>query len=178
VGKAARALAVGCQPLLVPDYAPISLWKISDILSGGPQRRAEAAERSAEVAERRRIAQAAALGRFVKRFKELVERSPRLKALAERLPKVCPDCEYWGVHDEDCPQSKYLIRGGFGELGPLPVADVIAECRSRQRVTARAECARYIALGLTAAWRPIRDFRQFTPHVADTTIEQERKGIA
>jgi hypothetical protein len=24
VGKAARALAVGCQPLLVPDYAPIS----------------------------------------------------------------------------------------------------------------------------------------------------------
>jgi hypothetical protein len=24
VGKAARALAAGCQPLLVPDYAPIS----------------------------------------------------------------------------------------------------------------------------------------------------------
>jgi hypothetical protein len=24
VGKAARALAVGCQPLLVPDYAAIS----------------------------------------------------------------------------------------------------------------------------------------------------------
>jgi len=26
VGKAARALAVGCQPLLVPDCAPISSY--------------------------------------------------------------------------------------------------------------------------------------------------------
>ena len=30
VGKAARALAVGCQPLLVPDYEPISSHQMAD----------------------------------------------------------------------------------------------------------------------------------------------------
>ena len=75
-------------------------------------------------------------------------------------------------------KTKYSILLSSGELlGPFSEAEVIAECCSRQRVNARARCARFWFLGMTGFWEPIRAFPQFSTHVADTTVEEDNKAL-
>ena len=104
-----------------------------------------------------------------------LQESSAIKTDAQLLPNVSVAEHVDKVRGK---QTKYVLKLRFGEpsFGPLTEAEVIAECRSRIRVAADTLCARRTLLGLHTEWLLIREYPQFAPHVANMTIDQERKA--
>lgn len=69
--------------------------------------------------------------------------------------------------------SSYLVRLQCGAIeGPMSEDCLIANCVSRLRITSRDECARCYRFGYVGMWRPISQFPNIAPFLAERTIEQ------